>query len=326
MISKKKLLVIGGGRIALSHLPHLIKKVGRSNVTLVEPNLLNRTIISLLFKIKTKASLEKINKYDFDIGVILTPPHIHRELALILLEKNISCFIEKPLSLSIDDTRAIYHAAKKYDEYVQVGYVYRYNPIFLSLKKLVVSEKYGKLKSIKAEMFGNVVNKNTNASWRTKGPTSGVLFDYGSHVIDTCNFLLGVKFYINNYTSKTIHSLEGVDAFKMEAKTENDIQVDINCNWCVSSLRKASMKFILEFDNAQVTSDAYGLTVKSGSKIIDNVKINEISTDCSYYLRGEDFSMQWDYFFEHHQKGYSMTTDYSFVDEILSKAKELQQC
>lgn len=326
MVSKNKLLVIGGGRIALSHLPHLIKKVGRTNVTLVEPNFLNRMIISLLFKIETISSLDKVKNFNFDVGVILTPPHIHRELALMLLEKNISCFIEKPLTLSIEDTRAIYQAAAEHDAYIQVGYVYRYNPIFLSLRELVVSEKHGKLKSIKAEMFGNVVNKNTNTSWRTKGPTSGVLFDYGSHVIDTCNFLLDEKFYINKYTSKTIHSLEGVDAFEMGAMTGNKVQLDISCNWCVSSLRKASMKFILEFEHSEVTSDAYGLTVTRDNEVIERIKINEINTDCSYYLRGEDFSMQWDYFFEHFQQGYSMTTDYSFVDEILTQAKELQQC
>lgn len=326
MTNNCKLLVIGGGRIALSHLPHLIDKVGKHNLTLVEPSFLNRMVISLLFKIKTTSSLDKIQSFNFDIGVILTPPNSHKDIALQLLEKNISCFIEKPLTLTTEDTHAIYQAAKKYDKYIQVGYVYRYNPIFKRLRELVISKKYGQLKSIKAEMYGNVVNQSTNVSWRTQGPTSGVLFDYGSHVIDVCNFLLGEPFSIEKYESKSIYSIEGEDAFEMHAKTGSDVKVDIDCNWCVSSLRKATMKFVLEFENTQVTSDAYGLTLTNDSSSIEVIKINEINTDCSYYLRGEDFSLQWDYFFKNFQGGYSVSTDNSFVDNVLSQAKVWKLC
>ena len=75
-----KVLIIGGGRISLSHLPHILAYMGRSNVHVVEKNWLSRWILKHLFKIKVSRNLTKVDTRSFTHAMILTPPRSHFEV------------------------------------------------------------------------------------------------------------------------------------------------------------------------------------------------------------------------------------------------------
>lgn len=50
----------------------------------------------------------------------------------------------------------------------QVGYVNRFNEVFMEVKELVNSGVLGDIKNFSAEMYGATVLKDTKSSWRSK--------------------------------------------------------------------------------------------------------------------------------------------------------------
>ena len=80
-------IVIGAGRISLSHLPHIINYPNLELVGIIEPNRITRFIIKKLTNIKVYKRLENIDDNSFDTVFILTPPAHHFKISLELIKK-----------------------------------------------------------------------------------------------------------------------------------------------------------------------------------------------------------------------------------------------
>ena len=89
-----------------------------------------------------------------------------------------------------------------------VAYNHRFEPHFVRLKKLIETNKLGKIYSCRMFYGNGTARLVRNSLWRDKG--NGVLGDLGSHLIDT------TKFFFNTLTTKnwTI-----VDKHKFENKS-----------------------------------------------------------------------------------------------------------
>jgi UDP-N-acetylglucosamine 3-dehydrogenase len=74
---------------------------------------------------------------------IVTPAHNHRAVAEACLAAGRHCFVEKPLTVSVADGRAVAAAAQAAERVVQVGHIFRFHPVTETLRAALAAERIG---------------------------------------------------------------------------------------------------------------------------------------------------------------------------------------
>ncbi|WP_010304061.1 Gfo/Idh/MocA family oxidoreductase [Candidatus Odyssella thessalonicensis] len=93
-------------------------------------------------------SLEQILKSDCDGVVIAAPAAQHFDLTWKALQAGKHVFVEKPLSLKIEEAKKLCQLAIQVDRKVMVGHLLQYHPAFLELRKLIAKGTLGRLQYI----------------------------------------------------------------------------------------------------------------------------------------------------------------------------------
>ena len=74
---------------------------------------------------------------------IVTPADSHRAVAETCLAAERHCFIEKPLTVSAADGRAVAALARQTGRAVQVGHIFRFHPVSATLKTALAADRIG---------------------------------------------------------------------------------------------------------------------------------------------------------------------------------------
>ncbi|MBR5271429.1 MAG: Gfo/Idh/MocA family oxidoreductase [Clostridia bacterium] len=134
---------------------------------------------------------EMLNKENLDLVDICLPAFLHKDCAIKILKKNINVLLEKPMALSLEESKEIEKAQKESSAQLMVAHCVRFGSFSAYLKKIIQEEKYGKL--ISAD-FSRV---SPRPLWKLKNikppykKQDGVLLDLSIHDIDLVNYLFG---------------------------------------------------------------------------------------------------------------------------------------
>jgi len=98
-----------------------------------------------------------------DAVCISTPDHWHAYMAIEACKAGKDVYVEKPVSLTVDEGRKMVEAARKYKRVVQAGTMQRSSPVFRKACEIVRSGQLGKIQfvragyatAIPADYFGN---------------------------------------------------------------------------------------------------------------------------------------------------------------------------
>jgi len=96
--------------------------------------------------------------------------------------------LDKPAGTSLPEWRALLDSADKQQLLVQMGYMYRYNPGFDFLRKLISEEALGEVYSIHASMCTDLSADKRQELLFHPG---GLMMELGCHLIDMIVLLLG---------------------------------------------------------------------------------------------------------------------------------------
>ncbi len=91
---------------------------------------------------------DAVLKSDVDGVVIAAPAAKHFTLAQKALKAGKHVFVEKPLSLKVEDARVLVALAESQGRILMVGHLLQYHPAFLELKQLVAKGQLGRLQYI----------------------------------------------------------------------------------------------------------------------------------------------------------------------------------
>jgi len=191
-MSSLKIALIGAGYIADFHARGLQTIPNVEIVAVVAKELQEAKDFAIKYNIKkTYTDISDILKNDaIDAVIIGTPNQFHAPYAIEFLKSGKDVFLEKPMGISAEEGRQIAEAAKKYDQLVMVGHMWRFDIDTNYLKDFVASGKLGKI--FKTKGYG--VHENWGPSgWFTKKSLAGggALADMGVHAIDTIRYILG---------------------------------------------------------------------------------------------------------------------------------------
>ncbi|MFN0119931.1 MAG: Gfo/Idh/MocA family protein [Blastocatellia bacterium] len=161
---------------------------------------------------------------DVDAVVIGTPDHWHALTMISACMAGKDVYVEKPLSLTIGEGRAMVDAARKYNRVVQMGTQQRSGPHYKDAVEYVRSGQLGKIRAVRTwayqDWMGNIGRKPDTAAppevdydlWLGPAPkrpfnenrfhfnfrwfydySGGLMTDWGAHMIDIANWAMNIR-------------------------------------------------------------------------------------------------------------------------------------
>ena len=215
-----KICVIGVGGWGLNH----IKTLNSLDVIVgcVDTNLEKLKKIKFAFpNINCFSNLEDTFKEDFHGYIIATPPSSHSELAKLIISKNKPVLVEKPLTLSIAESKEIKSQITKYDGKLIVGHLMLFHPAILKIKSMIDNGEIGKIQYIYSNRLNlGKVRTDENVFW-SFAPHDISLFQFFSNSFPSEVVSIG-----GDFLQKKIH-----DTTISYLKYPNGIQGHIYVSW-----------------------------------------------------------------------------------------------
>lgn len=148
-----------------------------------------------------------ISNPEIDIIDICTPNNVHAEIAIAAAQAGKHIICEKPLSLTSEEAKKMYFAAKENNIKTMVAFNYRRTPAVQLAKKFIEEGKIGKILDFRGTYLQDwSADPSSPLSWRFQKEIcgSGALGDIGTHVVDMLRFLVGEFESVNARTATYI--------------------------------------------------------------------------------------------------------------------------
>lgn len=246
-----------------------------------------------------------IDESNLDALFVATPTKYHSEMVIYAIERGIHVFCEKPFSLTVDQGKKMVELANSKKLVNQVGYHNRFIGTFNFLKKLVERKVLGEIYHFLGEAYGPVVLKTKESTWRSDSSEGGgCLFDYASHVINLIEFILSDINGVDGVMLKKAFSKQVEDAVYSGLYLQNGLSGMLSVNWSDETYRKMSTQITLIGKEGKIVSDAQEMKIflRNENKEFQLEKgwnmryITDLTEEVGFYLRGEEYSAQIDYF------------------------------
>lgn len=249
---------------------------------------------------------QMLRECKLDAVLVATPSKMHAGMVTKALESGAHVFCEKPFVLNVADGEKLVTLADQKNAVTQVGYHYRFVGAFKEAARVVASGALGTVHHVRAEAYGPVVLKPKGGTWRTAATEGGgALYDYACHAVDLVNFVAGTPTGVTGVVRNGVFSQGVEDEIYCTMHFDNGASGQLAVNWSDESFRKMSTKISVWGSNGRITADRQecqiylrephaalpeckkGWTVKYTTDLTDEVW---------FYLRGEEYSAQIDYF------------------------------
>lgn len=135
-----------------------------------------------------------IDDPDVDVVSVTAPNAMHKDIGVAAAQAGKHLWIEKPVGLGPDDTKAVARAVAAAGVQGTVGFNYRSAPAMVKLRELVASGAIGTPTHARVRLFSDYAAHPLGAlTWRytLADGGHGVLGDLASHAIDLTRFVLG---------------------------------------------------------------------------------------------------------------------------------------
>lgn len=298
--------LIGAGKMGISHLSIL---GAHPNVKVVGVCDTSKLVLEVLGKyggFNCYTDYQKMVKETKpEVVFVAVPTKFHYQIVKELLTDGIHVFSEKPFCLTPAQSKELFLLAKEKGLINQVGYHNKFVGTFQEVKRILKGGYLGEIQHFLGEAYGPVVIKKKSDTWRSDpNEGGGCLMDYASHVIDLLNDLLSPIDSCKGAMMKSIYSRQVDDAVYALVGNQHGETGVISVNWSEETYRKMSTSVSILGSKAKIISDANELKVffktddcPSGYSKGWNVKyVTDLTEQVDFYLRGEEYSSQIDYF------------------------------
>lgn len=205
-MSNIKIALIGAGYIADFHARGLQTIANVEIVAVVAKEMQEAKDFAVKYGIKDAYTdiAPVVNNNTIDAVIIGTPNQFHAPYAIEFLQSGKDVFLEKPMGISGEEGKQINAAAKKYNQLVMVGHMWRFDIDTNYLKDYVTSGKLGKV--FKTKGYGVHENWGPSGWFKIKKLAGGgALADMGVHAIDTIRYIIGDPKPVKVYARISTH-------------------------------------------------------------------------------------------------------------------------
>ena len=288
----KKVAVVGFGFMGMTHTINILKNKDLSLVAIVDKDLdgIEEKLTADSGNFSTGdidpevlASIQKYSDLDdclkneeLDAVHICVHTDLHYVLAKKALSAGLNVFLEKPMTLDIQQGEELIDLAELKDCIFMVGHVLRFMSPYQALKKWIDEETYGKLNFLSMSRFSGVPSWG---QWKEKqksfGSSGGALFDLLIHDIDFVNYLFGTPDKIeSNILPGALSEYDYISA--MWSYDEKDVKVKIEGGNTFHSNFPFQAGYMANFENSSILFTTMKPEV---IQIADNEEIKEVSAE-----------------------------------------------
>lgn len=223
---------------------------------------------------------EMIDKEKLDVIHICTPHYLHAPIAIYAADKGINILTEKPMSIHLEDARAMITAAK--DNNVTLGVIFqnRYNPGPILIKESLDNGLLGKIYSGKLFVTWNRSDEYYSKSdwkgtWDKEG--GGVIIDQAIHTMDLLRWFVNSEIdYIDASISNRAHEIiEVEDAAEGVIKYKNGVVTAFHCINYYTYDAPVEIEIHCENGIAKMVGDKAYIKLKNGRELSAGPNPNE---------------------------------------------------
>jgi predicted dehydrogenase len=304
---------IGFGRMGITHFSILNTHPLVEIVAVCDQSNTMMNILKKYMGIKTYSDYRQmIDEAALDFVVISTPTESHSEIIKVAIDNGLHTFAEKPFALTTLDGRETLAHMEGKKLVNQVGYVNRFNEVFMEVKALLDAGTIGVIKNFSSEMYGATVLKDSKASWRAKRKTGGgCMYEFASHCIDLAIYLLGQPEKVAGSIMQSIYSSDVEDMVSSTFVYGEGCSGSIMVNWSDETYRKPTNIIKIFGTMGKIVADkhAYKIFLKDADqnkgfhKGWNTRYITDFAKSVRFYVRGNEFTRQLDYFVDCIEQG-----------------------
>lgn len=269
-----KILICGSGSIALRHYKNILFLGYKNIIFYTKKKNLLKNFKEPIYENLTKALEEKPT-----IAFICNNTSDHIKTAIKCAQANCNIFIEKPISNNLLDISKLKNILKKHKLSSHVGYMMRFHPLMIRLKKIINNQKMGKLTYLRS-IYGENLKlwhpyENYRRSYAGKKKLGGGPLVTLSHDFDTFFWLFG-KFKKNafNLNFSSLLEIDTEHSVDILVKFKNGASGNINLNYFQDPPKRI---FELTFTRGYIEFDYYknSLTLFQNGKIKNNYTLTD---------------------------------------------------
>lgn len=298
--------IIGLGKMGLSHASIIGAHPQVDFSAVCDTSSLVLEVFKKFSKIGTYSDYKKmLTKESLDFVIIATPTKFHHPMVKFALEKGLHVFCEKPFALSTEQGKELSELAIQKNLVNQVGFHNHFIGTFRELKRLLDLNILDELVHFSGEAYGPVVTKEKGGTWRSNSEDGGgCLYDYASHVINLIQGIIGRPQKIRGTFLKSFYSKGVEDSVYSLIELKNGLTGTLLVNWSDETYRKMTTSITVQGKNGKIICDATEMKIflknPFQSESLDKgwtIKyITDFAIPVDFYLRGEEYSAQIDYF------------------------------
>ena len=196
-----KVAVIGAGSMGMNHL-RVLRDFNEEQVELVgvaepyEPNL--QHAISRFHIAGFTDYRQMVEQTHPDLVAVVVPTHLHFEVASYLLDQGNNVLLEKPMTSSIEEAKALIQLASIRGAKLAIGHIERFNPAVIEVKKHLIAGELGQMFHLHARRLGPFPPRIRDV---------GVTLDLATHDIDVMRYLADAEVeHVYAETRQHIHT------------------------------------------------------------------------------------------------------------------------
>jgi predicted dehydrogenase len=303
---KLKGAVAGLGKMGLSHAAIVGAHPDVDLISVCDTSSFVLDAFKKFSTIRTYTDYQKmIDDMSLDFIIVATPTKYHYQMVKYALERGLHVFCEKPFSLNTSQGKELVDLAASKMSVNQVGFHNHFIGTFRELKRLLDKNVIGEIVHFTGEAYGPVVTKEKGGTWRSKPEEGGgCLYDYASHVINLVQEIIGRPEKICGSLLKKIYSRDVEDAVYCLLKLKSGLTGTLLVNWSDDTYRKMSTSLTLYGKKGKIICDATEIKIYLKEHVVSEkldkgwtIKyITDLAIPVNFYLRGEEYSAQIDYF------------------------------
>ena len=301
--------IVGLGKMGISHLAILRAHPDLDVVAGCDASGYLTDILSKYSGLRCHGDLDRmLAEEQLDALVVATPSKLHVGMVEKALARGLHVFCEKPFVLDPADGERLVALAAEKRRVTQVGYHYRFVGAFREAARLVGAGAIGTVHHVRAEAYGPVVLRAKGSTWRSaKAEGGGALYDYACHAVDLVHFIHGVPDAVEGVVRHGVFSQDVDDEIYCTLRYAGGASGQLCVNWSDESYRKMSTRISIWGTNGRVTADRQECQIylrEPHAALPDAGKgwtvryTTDLTEQVWFYLRGEEYSAQIDYFAE----------------------------
>ena len=222
---------------------------------------------------------------DVQAFAIATPAHTHAEIARDVMLSGKDVFVEKPITLSVDEAEQLVRLAEEQQRILMVGHLLLYQPAIQKIKEMIDQGVIGELKSLHQERskLGRV------------RAVENVLWSFGVHDLAVFLYLIGESPFEVQAVGQRIVQPSIEDDVYVHLSFKHGITAHLHTSWLWPQQRRGltilGTKGMLVYDEEvqTVTLHRKGIAqdlsnVDEGTELVFQGEAKPLTLECKHFL------------------------------------------